>query len=103
MQNIRETVLHEIEKNWPKAKKNISKLNKDISKLLKTSEENLVHISKNVQRGTEKLIAKARREELYYELGKTIAPLLTSDQLKNKNVMRIYSQFQQIHKALRKK
>lgn len=103
MQNLKEAVLNEIEKNWPKAKKNISKLNKDISKLLKTSEENLVHVSKNVQKGTEKLIAKAKKEELCYELGKAIAPLLTSDQLKNKNVLKIYTEIQQLNKVLRKK
>ncbi len=103
MEDIKKTIQNEIEKIWPQAKKNISKLSKDTTKLLKKSEKELTIISKKIKTGVEQLVNKAKREELYRELGKYVTPLLTSDQLKNKNVMRIYSEIQQINKNLKKK
>ena len=103
MENIKEAIQKEVEKIWPQAKKNIDKFNKDAAVVLKKSEKELITISKNIKTGVEKLVCKAKREELFYELGKNIAPLLTSDQLKNKNIMQIYTQMQELNKNLRKK
>lgn len=103
MENLKDFIQKEVEKIWPQAKKNISKFNKDASKLLKKSEKDMSLISKKIKTGVNKLVAKAKREELYYELGKAIAPQLTSDQLKNKNIFRIYSDIQTLSKSLRKK
>lgn len=103
MPNIKDTIEKEFDRIWPQAQKNIAKINKDVVKLLKKSEENFVSASKTVKKGVEKLVLKARREELYYELGKNIAPLLTSDQLKDKNILRISTGIQQVNKNLRTK
>lgn len=101
MSNIPKTLKEEIEKIWPQAKKNISKINKNVLRIVKKGEEDLTHLYKETKKKTEKLIYRARREELYYELGKNITPLLTSDQLKNKNILKIYTQIQQLNKKLR--
>ncbi len=103
MEDIKNMVKREIEKIWPQAKENIIKFNKDAGKLLKKSEKDLTVISRNIKSGVEKLVCKAKREELYYELGKIIAPLLTSDQLKDKNILKIYSELQSLNKTLKKK
>jgi predicted transcriptional regulator len=103
MENAKDYIQKEFEKIWPKAKKNITKVNKDLTKLMKRSEKNLIDVYSNVKKKTEAVIMRAKREELYYELGKNVTPLLTSDQLKNKNVLEIYSQIQQLSKKLRNK
>ncbi|HAJ56196.1 MAG TPA: hypothetical protein DCL35_00310 [Candidatus Omnitrophica bacterium] len=103
MDNLKDTIQKEIEKIWPQAKKNITKFNQDAVQLMKKSEKDLAVISKNIKTNVEKLVCKAKREELYYELGKNIAPLLTSDQLKDKNVLKIYTEIQQLSRRLRKK
>lgn len=103
MENIKNTVRKEIEKIWPEAKKNISKVNKDLTKLMKKSEKNLSDFYSNVKKKTDLLLLKAKREELYYELGKSLSPLLTSDQLKNKNILRISTEIRQLNKKLRSK
>lgn len=86
MKLTKQEIQQEFERIWPQVKKNLSKINKDIIKIAQESEKNLIHISKKVKKNTERMIIKAKREELYYELGKSIAPLLTSDQLKNKKI-----------------
>ncbi len=103
MANIQDSIQKEIEKIWPQAKKNVSKINKDVVKLLKKSEKKLVEAYATAKKKTEQLVFKAKREELYYELGKKVAPLLTSDQLKNKNIMKISTEIRQLTKRLRSK
>ncbi|MBI5873637.1 MAG: hypothetical protein HZB36_05790 [Candidatus Omnitrophica bacterium] len=103
MEDLKNKVQKEIEKIWPQAKKNINTINRNAVKIMQKSEKDLAAISKNIKTGVEKLVYKAKREELYYELGKGIAPLLTSDQLKDKNILKIYTEIQQLSKHLRKK
>jgi arginine decarboxylase-like protein len=103
MEDLKNKVQKEIEKIWPEAKKNITKINRNAVKIMQKSEKDLAAISKNIKTGVEKLVYKAKREELYYELGKGIAPLLTSDQLKDKFILKIYTEIQQLSKHLRKK
>lgn len=103
MENLKNTIQKEIEKIWPQAKENISKFHKDVVELMKKSEKDIAIVSKRVKTNIEKLVAKAKREELYYELGKNVAPLLTSDQLKNKNILKITAEIRQLNKNIRKK
>ncbi len=103
MGKIQNSIQKEIEKIWPQAKKNVTKINKDVIRLLKKSEKSLIDTYSNAKKKTEELIFKARREELYYELGKGVAPLLTSDQLKNKNILKISTQIRYLNKKLRSK
>ena len=74
-----------------------------MAKLLKKSEHNILTASRHLKKSAERMLFKAKREELYHELGKIIAPLLTSDQLKNKNILKISSEIQKINKSLRTK
>jgi len=103
MENTKDRIQKEFEKIWPNAKKNITKVNKDLSKLMKKSEKNLIEVYSTVRKRTEAVIMSAKREELYYELGKNVTSLLTSDQLKNKKILDIYSQIQQLSRKLRNK
>lgn len=103
MDNVKEIIQKEIEKIWPDAKKNITKVNKDIVKLVKKGEKNIVDIYEVAKKKTKELVLKTKREELHYELGRAIVPLLTSDQLKNKNILKIYTEIQQLGKKLRSK
>ena len=103
MGKIQNSIQKEIEKIWPQAKKNVTKINKDVLRLLKKSEKSLIDTYSNAKKKTEELIFKARREELYYELGKGVATLLTSDQLKNKNILKISTQIRHLNKKLRSK
>ncbi len=103
MSNIKDTIEKEFDRIWPQTQKNIAKINKDVVKLLKKSEESFVSASKTVKKSIEKLVLKAKREELYYELGKNISTFLTSDQLKDKNILRISTEIQRVNKNLRTK
>lgn len=103
MQNIKEVVKKEIEKFWPKAQKGLTKLNQDVLKLMEKSEKDFAHLSKNVQKGVNRIVSGVRREELLYELGKSVLPLLTSDQLKDKKVLKIYTEIQRLNKVIRAK
>lgn len=101
MKKAKNIIQKEIEKIWPQAQEGISKLNKDVSRLMKKSEKNLTVLYKNVKNKTAELIIKAKREELYYELGKAIMPYLTPDQINNKRISKIYSKIRQLKKELR--
>ena len=103
MGNLQKNIQKEIEKIWPQAKRNILKINKDVTKVIRKGEDDLVAFYKDARKKTEKLVCQAKREELYYELGKSVAPLLTSDQLKNKNILRISTEIQRFNKKLRSK
>jgi len=103
MNNLQKTVQKKIEEVWPDAQKNISKISRKTLKALKKSEKQLLAIYGKTKKKAEELILQARREELYYELGKAMAPLLSSDQLKNKTILKIYSEIQGINKQLRSK
>jgi len=103
MNNLQKTVQKKIEEVWPDAQKNISKISRKTLKTLKKSEKQLLAIYGKTKKKAEQLILQARREELYYELGKVMAPLLSSDQLKNKAILKIYSEIQGINKQLRSK
>lgn len=102
MENLKNIIQKEVEKIWPQAKKNISKFNKDASRLLKKSEKDMEVISKKIKTGVDMLVGKAKREELYYELGKAVAAKLTADQLKNKNISRIHKEIRAISRSLKK-
>jgi len=103
MKSLANTFHAEIKRIWPKAQKNMTKINKDVSKLLKKSEATILTASKNFKKSAEIIIFKAKREELYHELGKKIFPFLTSDQLKHKEILKITSELQKISKSLRSK
>lgn len=103
MNNLKKTIQKKIEEVWPDARKDISQISRETLKTLKKSEKQLLAIYGKTKKKTEQLILKARREELYYELGKSITPLLSSDQLKNKTILKIYSKIQDVNKQLRSK
>jgi hypothetical protein len=103
MTTAKNPIQKEIEKIWPSAQKEVAKINKEASKFLKESEKKITEVYCVAKKKGEELILKARREELYYELGKSVAHLLTSDQLKNKNILRISSEIRQLDKKLRAK
>lgn len=103
MKDIRERVKKEIKKIWPKAEKNLARLGKDAARLMKKTEENIIEMYAEAKKQTQEVVWKARREKLYYDLGRSVAPLLTSDQLKNKNVLRLSQAIRQLDKKLRKK
>ena len=103
MENLKEKIQKEIETVWPKAQKNLEKINSNVSKLLKESEKNLIEFYGQAKKKTEKVMALAKREELYYELGKKIAPVLTEDQLKDKDILRISAGIKKFSKKLRSK
>lgn len=101
MKNLKEQIQNEIEAVWPQTQKNLEKINKNVSKLLKDSEKNLKKFYNQTKKKTEEVIARAKREELYYELGKKVSPLLTSDQLQDKDILRISTEIQKLCKKLR--
>jgi len=103
MNDLKKTIQKKIEEVWPDAQKNISKISHKTLKTLKKSEKQLLAIYDKTKKKTEQLILQAKREELYYELGKAMAPLLSSDQLKNKTILKIYSEIQGVNKQLRSK
>lgn len=103
MENLKEKIRKEIETAWPEAQKNLANINKDVSRLLKNSEKNLIDFYNQTKKKTQEVIARAKREELYYELGKKVSPLLTSDQLKDKEILRINTEIQKLSKKLRSK
>ncbi len=103
MNDLKKTIQKKIEEVWPDAQKNISKISHKTLKTLKKSEKQLLAIYDKTKKKTEQLILQAKREELYYELGKAMAPLLSSDQLKNKTILKIYSEIQEVNKQLRSK
>jgi hypothetical protein len=103
MADLKNKIQKEIDLIWPEAKKNISRVNKDVIRFVKKSEKNLIAAYDIAQQKTQQLLAKAKREELYYELGKSVAPLLTSDQLKNRNVLRISSEIRELSRKMRSK
>ena len=103
MSDINERVRKEVEKIWPEAKKNLQQLNKDATRLFKKTEKNLIEAYTKTKKTTEIVIERAQREKLYYELGKVVAPLLTSDQLKNKNILRLSTEIQHLSKKIRRK
>ncbi|OIO36091.1 MAG: hypothetical protein AUJ74_03730 [Candidatus Omnitrophica bacterium CG1_02_44_16] len=103
MENAKDHIQKKFDKIWPQAKRNITKANKDLVKLMKKSEKNLIDAYSNIKEKTGSVIMRGKREELYYELGKNVATLLTSDQLKNKNILDIYTRIQQLNKKLRNK
>lgn len=103
MKNIPKALQKEFEKFLPEAKESLHRFNKDVQKLVAKSEKGLAEFYAGAKKKTEALLWKAKREELLYELGKAITPLLTSDQLKNKNILRIYSEIRDLDKRLKAK
>lgn len=103
MQDIKQKVKKEFEKIWPEAEKNLARLSKDAAKLMKKTEKNIVEMYAEAKKQTQDVVWKAQREKLYYELGRIVSPLLTSDQLKNRNVLSLQQEIRQLNKKLRKK
>jgi len=103
MKDIRNIVRKEIKKIWPRAQKDIDRLGKDTAKLMKKTEKNLIDLYAQAKKTTQETILKAQREKLYYELGRSVASLLTSDQLKNKAILRLDTEIRQINRKLRAK
>jgi hypothetical protein len=103
MADIKNKIQKEIEKIWPDAQKNLSKINKDVTRVMQEGEKNFNIFYAQAKKKTEEIVMKAKREELYYELGKCVAPLLTSDQLKDKKVLKIYTDIEQLNKKIRSK
>lgn len=101
MKNLKAKIEKEVEKIWPEAKKNLAKANRDLKKLMKSSEKTFAQLLAQTKKKTEEVISRTRREQLYYELGKKIIGLLTSDQLKDKNVLKVYTEIQRLNKKLR--
>lgn len=103
MKKTKNSIQKEIEKIWPDAQKNISKINKDAIDLLKKGEKNLLNIYNTTKKKTEEIIYKAKREELYYELGKSVASHLTQEQLKNKKIAYIATEIRKLSTKIRLK
>lgn len=101
MNDIQKNISREIKKIWPKAQKSMDKINRNLTKAMQRGEKDLRKFYKDAKKKTESIILKAKREELYYELGKNVGPLLTSEQLKNKNILRIYTDIRELSKKLR--
>ncbi|MFH0877593.1 MAG: hypothetical protein V1863_05150 [Candidatus Omnitrophota bacterium] len=101
MNELQNNINREIKKFWPKAQKSMAKINRDLTKAIQRGEKDLRKFYKDAKKKTETVVLKARREELYYELGKSVAPLLTSEQSKNKNILRISSDLRLVNKKLR--
>jgi sulfite reductase alpha subunit-like flavoprotein len=93
-------LIKEIEKLWPQTQKQLQNVNKDVMKLMQKSEKNLVGLYNSAKKKTEELIFKAKIEELYYELGKKVTPLLTEEQSKNKSIAKICSELSDLKKKL---
>ncbi|MDD5018848.1 MAG: hypothetical protein PHH75_01570 [Candidatus Omnitrophica bacterium] len=103
MNDFQKTVQKKINEIWPDAHKHISKISRETLKTLKKSEQQLLTIYGTTKKKAEELMLKAKREELYYRLGQCIAPLLTSDQLKRKSVLKVYTELREVNKKLRSK
>ncbi len=103
MKNSKNPIQKEIEKIWPDAQKNISKINKEAIKLLEKGEKNLLNIYNTTKKKTEEIICKAKREELYYELGKLVASRLTQEQLKNHKIAATASEIRKLNNEIRLK
>ena len=103
MNDFNGLVRKEVEKIWPQAKKTLQQLNKDAGRMFKKTEKNLIDAYAKTKKTTEEIVQKAQREKLYYELGKAVAPLLTSDQLKNKNILRLSTEIRRLSKKIRRK
>ncbi|MFH1690967.1 MAG: hypothetical protein ABIC68_00135 [Candidatus Omnitrophota bacterium] len=101
MKKVKNSIQKEIEKIWPDAQKNISKINKDAIKLLEKGEKNLLAIYNTTKKKTEEIVFKAKREELYYELGKMVASRLTKEQLKNKKIAFIAGEIRKLSNKIR--
>jgi hypothetical protein len=101
MKDINTLVRKEVKKIWPQAKKTLQQLNKDANRIFKKTEKNLIDAYAKTKKATEEVVLKAQREKLYYELGKLAAPLLTSDQLKNNNILRLSTEIRQLTKKIR--
>lgn len=101
MKGPKNPIQKEIERIWPDAQKNISKINKDAIKLLEKGEKNLLNIYNATKKKTEEILCKAKREELYYELGKLIAPRLTQEQLKNQKVAVTAAEIKKLNSKIR--
>jgi hypothetical protein len=84
-------------------RESLQQLNKDATRLFKKTEKNLIEAYTKTKKTTEDVIVRAQREKLYYELGKFVAPLLTSEQLKNKNILRLATEIQSLSKKIRRK
>jgi predicted RNA-binding protein with PIN domain len=102
MNDINSVVRKEVKKIWPQAKKTLQQLNKDAGSFLKKTEKNLAGAYTKAKKTTDELIEKAQREKLYYELGKVVAPLLTSDQLKNKDILRLSVEIRRLSRKIRR-
>lgn len=102
MSDINHSLRKEVEQFWPQAKKTLTQLNKDAAKLFKNTEKNLVNAYAKTKKTTEEIVLKAQREKLYYDLGKIVAPLLTSDQLKNKTILQLSTEIHKLTKKIRR-
>lgn len=100
---VKNPIQKEIEKIWPDAQKNITKINKEAIKLLEKGEKNLINIYNTTKKKTEEIICKAKREELYYELGKLVASRLTKEQLKNHKIAATTAEIKKLNSKIRSK
>lgn len=103
MEDIRDAIQKKIDEVWPGAQKQISKISKDALKSLKKSKKQLELAYGQTKKAAQEIAFKTKREQLYYELGKAVAPTLRSGCLKNKKVKSIYSEIQRLNKKLRSK
>jgi uncharacterized protein (DUF2267 family) len=101
MKNIQSTIQKEIQKFWPQAQKSLAKLNKDTQQFMKQTEKNLASSYDKARRTTEKVILKAQREKLYYELGRTVMPILSAEQLGNKRIAQTVREIRKLNNKLR--
>ena len=101
MKNISSTIQKEIQKFWPQAQKSMAKLNKDTQQFMKQTEKNLAASYDKARRTTEKVILKAQREKLYYELGRTVMPILSAKQLDNKRIAPTVREIRKLNNKIR--
>lgn len=103
MEDLNKMIQKKIQEIWPDAQETISKISKDAAKTLKKSEKQLKAAYEKTRQSAEQLVLKAKREELYYELGKSVAPLLMPVHLKNKKVRELHAQIKNLNKQLHSK
>ncbi len=103
MKDFQSYVRKEIKKFLPQAQKSMAQLNKEAQKLMEKTEKNLLETYAKTKKATEALIFKARREKLYYELGRAVLPVLTAEQLNHKRIAPTLREIKKLNRKIRSK
>ncbi len=100
MKDFQSYARKEIKKFLPQAQKSMAQLNKETQRLMEKTEKNLLQTYAKTKRATEALIFKARREKLYYELGRAVLSVLTAEQLNHKRIAPTVKEIKKINRKV---